>query len=511
MVLLGLLLPTQMMVSVLAQASIYKELNEQHKALMDLVLSGQAPQGSTYNNKADPLMSQHQDGDCAEDTKVPAPYCMTECSSQTTTCPNDGSTGAVSCCYYSLGDQTWRKADNLLESDSAWEFYSGQGLAGAVAQPRAPLCLHTTRQVVQIDCNNIPVPRFYTSWTSQASWQAAGYPMDTFTENKDSVRKITLSMPATQASVASVVPTQHLDKPWQFTMVDSLLCLPLEELYSEGMVWKASFFVMTDVPNMQYIDGCPNGVDALNGASCPLLHNLIITEPQLFTSSFNQNIANRAKFRDVCRFYPAMERNAAAWDTLNDFAGRKFLTDTLRVLSITRPYDSAYTKPFTSQPAVSGPLPENWNLFQNLETINLRDYTGQGGLTGGIPKAWFWGPNRMTKLQTIDVRGHPNFCRDWYHAVVWNENFQMLYDNYLYDSWDYYYYNDRFDDPWEDFKWEFFPPAPSNPAYWGANIPIDDLQVITILADGKCCFQTDTLTQHGHYEKFSKICPNVLP
>jgi hypothetical protein len=40
----------------------------------------------------------------------------------------------------------------------------------------------------------------------------------------------TLSMPFTQQSARTERPRVHLSVPWEFTMVNSLLCLPLEEL-----------------------------------------------------------------------------------------------------------------------------------------------------------------------------------------------------------------------------------------------------------------------------------------
>jgi hypothetical protein len=53
------------------------------------------------------------------------------------------------------------------------------------------MCAPLVRQAIQTECTlNAQVPRYYANWTQQASWQADGGLVETFTESMDVLRKM---------------------------------------------------------------------------------------------------------------------------------------------------------------------------------------------------------------------------------------------------------------------------------------------------------------------------------
>ncbi|KAF5827998.1 hypothetical protein DUNSADRAFT_18372, partial [Dunaliella salina] len=304
--------------------------------------------------------------------------------------------------------------------------------------------------------------------------------------------------------------------PASMSMTDQLLCLPLEEIITEDFVWRDVFevpymlpkcgfdtsscsngpnFYSTDVcdfdenrcvagsPDVTASEFCNNYFDCSSppdlGAHAYTIKKSFNTNPDLdWKSSFNPALAFRSNFQRFCRFSPPMEFNAAQWGgrenaDLSDFPGRRFLPDTLRKISITRGRDGDLMQPYTGGPAISGPLPSEWSLFSNLEYLNLSDAMGQGSLVGGIPMSWYLGDHKLTKLKLIDVRGHPNFCRDWHRHNLWrawyanhsaehgNDRNKLLFD----------YFGDKL------FKWT------DDNGNSGRT---------EVLSDGKCCYGYDT-------------------
>ncbi|EFJ44014.1 hypothetical protein VOLCADRAFT_95899 [Volvox carteri f. nagariensis] len=82
-------------------------------------------------------------------------------------------------------------------------------------------------------------------------------------------------------------------------------------------------------------------------------------------------------------------------------AGRPFLPDTLKRLTIKRTNDHIHrTSEWRGRPVVSGFLPSTWALLRNLELLDLSDDMGQGAIEGPIPSTWLM----MTKLRTMYAR-----------------------------------------------------------------------------------------------------------
>eukprot|EP00798_Chlamydomonas_sp_ICE-L_P005158 gene5158-34973_t len=154
---------------------------------------------------------------------------------------------------------------------------------------------------------------------------------------------------------------------WKFEMVTEMLCLPLEEIYSEDVVWLPNFRLDYDIPMKDTVQAakdalpttteCPyTGSDRIR-SECraeenPMNFYWAYYEWSVYSlyfqsysnskgtqmngaSSFNPNIANRDKFHD-----PVMEQHASKWSAFAEtpsahesFSGRKFLPDTIKRIS----------------------------------------------------------------------------------------------------------------------------------------------------------------------------------
>ncbi|GLC72766.1 hypothetical protein PLESTF_001291000 [Pleodorina starrii] len=79
-------------------------------------------------------------------------------------------------------------------------------------------------------------------------------------------------------------------------------------------------------------------------------------------------------------------------------AGRRFLPDTLKRITIKRTLDGRHpSQSWRSRPVIKGFLPAEWALLRNLEHLDLSDETGQGLIEGPIPSTWLM----LTKLRTM--------------------------------------------------------------------------------------------------------------
>ncbi|EFJ43988.1 hypothetical protein VOLCADRAFT_95844 [Volvox carteri f. nagariensis] len=85
-------------------------------------------------------------------------------------------------------------------------------------------------------------------------------------------------------------------------------------------------------------------------------------------------------------------------------------------LTIKRTNDGSHpAKAWKGRPVIKGFLPAEWALLRNLEYLDLSDDMGQGLIEGPIPSTWLM----MTRLRTINLTGHPNFCKDWHRIVAY--------------------------------------------------------------------------------------------
>ncbi|KAG1669255.1 hypothetical protein FOA52_003292 [Chlamydomonas sp. UWO 241] len=244
-------------------------------------------------------------------------------------------------------------------------------------------------------------------------------------------------------------------------------------------------------------------------------------------SSFNPDIAVRQNFRKFCTFHPVMEHHASRWgphvnsnpafsgspytdpaQTLVDFPDRPFLPDTLEHLSITRS-NKAYSGNMDLPAVIEGPLPWQWSNFKNLKYLNLSDATGNGKLEGGIPLQWIgvspeynatwitnpvkwmstvretltkgsWDPNlsTMKSIRVIDVRGHPNFCRDWHRKFLFDlHNISVVLAGGAFSP--------EFTNPgdWSESAWK---------SIWKWSDPDGSSGIVEVLSDGKCCYGNGT-------------------
>ncbi|EFJ45307.1 hypothetical protein VOLCADRAFT_94393 [Volvox carteri f. nagariensis] len=242
-------------------------------------------------------------------------------------------------------------------------------------------------------------------------------------------------------------PSINITEPPEFSLVDDLVCLPLEEIFDPS-TWICD---RMDGRKADMADfGFPGKV-AYNLASsyfmmmldpCGLGRALV----QRSVSSLNPNLALRTVALEKCLFAPFTELNAMRWSNrarlewseelqkslesikygnqsyprgfpppvVDPVAARPFLPDTLKRLTIKRTNDGRHpTQAWQGKPVIKGFLPAEWALLKNLEHLDLSDEMGEGLIEGPIPSTWLM----MTKLRTINLTGHTNFCKDWHRIV----------------------------------------------------------------------------------------------
>ncbi|GIM11186.1 hypothetical protein Vretimale_14730 [Volvox reticuliferus] len=277
-------------------------------------------------------------------------------------------------------------------------------------------------------------------------------------------------------------PSINMTEPPEFSLVDDLVCLPLEEIYFEDIYFRPEhegFAVLPDRRgrNDTTFDlwnyktwNCDRAASlaldlkdfdlAGSGNRQELFRNYsyftMVWDPcgvgralvQRNVTSLNPNLALRQAALETCLFWPIQELHAMRWtararvewsESLRNelvsikygnqsfprgwqalsapdpTASRNFLPETLRRLTIKRTNDGSHpSRTWRGKPVIKGFLPSEWALFKNLEYLDLSDDMGQGLIEGPIPSTWLM----MTKLRTINLTGHPNFCKDWHRIVL---------------------------------------------------------------------------------------------
>ena len=182
-------------------------------------------------------------------------------------------------------------------------------------------------------------------------------------------------------------------------------------------------------------------------------------------------------------------------------------------------------------PVIQGPLPWQWANLAHLEILNLSDATGQGAITGGIPHQWIsisdsffaqygttgssntadatlarsmvfnrinvdvnplwnrYGPS-LSQVKIIDVRGHPNFCRDWHRKFLFDIlNITLKVNGLLADGANLNV------SLYKEVNWQ---------KIWLWTDDQGNTGPVQILSDGKCCWgngdygNVDAATRHSN-------------
>lgn len=467
------------------------DLNEQHQAIMALLKSGTL-RGNRYPTELKPTIEgwhKCHATDCSSRVQVPAPFCTVDCVGSLLCGRNHTlSTGIdyTACCQLDPFDHTYITAAAESLSDSSAGPYCDEADSSQTDWgPRTisycdyhPLGVdvpaYSSNASSFVTCQQQYVPRYYANHTFLSTWMdnspvvwspgvtignsVVKFSLKFYDDVYSRLADATM-LPSAEGVCYGPQPNNSCNpssynKAWRFSMVPELLCLPLEELSTEDVVWTSDFNIVYDMPlfdsatAQQLVPVCLfDGPDRNVERTCwsyeaysyqaVLPHEMYDVyfathfiktwagAPSNITtgSSFNPDIAIRENFRRSCSFHPLMEHHASRWaplsplgmPALGSFPGRAFLPDTLKRLSITRS-SKPYLQPMDLPPAIQGPLPLEWSQLSRLEILNLSDATGRGALTGGIPMSWItYSPNLFynTLRSTAERTGVATDVNSW--------------------------------------------------------------------------------------------------
>ncbi|GIL53228.1 hypothetical protein Vafri_8873 [Volvox africanus] len=466
-----------------------EDLNEQHKGLLRFILSGDT---SFWSRPAVAYRIGFGTApwrcisNCQTQYYASAAECAPNCISYIY-CEPGGSIAGIpntTCCSLSLLDQSYSFGHPPNTTTPDWcSTYPPWGL-----RPRASVCdfnVYSARGVsppfggsdpfISVSCkrvSNVTTFRITGALYRNDTARRIMYhkEIQTIMKRRNVVNRISLRHVA-----AWHHPAINIDEPPQFSLVDDLVCLPLEEIYFEDVYFRPEhegLAVLPDRrgPNATTFDlwnhktwvcdiGRNKFVENVNGSTSGMRTSYfkMMLEPcglvralaQRNVTSLNPNLALRNVALGKCLFSPFAELNAMRWSLQaqllwrnksiqaalsdikygNDYypkgwealapdpvAARPFLPDTLKRLTIKRTNDGSHpSKTWRGKPVIKGFLPSEWALLSNLEYLDLSDDMGQGLIEGPIPSTWLM----MTKLRTINLTGHPNFCKDWHRIVAY--------------------------------------------------------------------------------------------
>ncbi|GIM13096.1 hypothetical protein Vretimale_16261 [Volvox reticuliferus] len=473
-----------------------EDLNEQHKAVLRFILSGDTSFWSRpavayrigFGTAPWRCISR-----CQAQYYASAAECAPDCTTQTYCEPGDAalSDSDTTCCALSLLDQSYSFSHPPNATTPDWcSTYPSWGPSARpsvcdfnVYAARGAAPPHGAGDpFLAVSCKRVTdTATFHVTGTQYRNDTAKRIVYDNNISRANATRNV-VSRISLRHTAAWHHPSININEPPQFSLVDELVCLPLEEIFFEDVYMRPEHEVLAVLPDRTG----PNGTtfdlfdpttwicDRMDGQEIDLAdfgfpgetaYNVApsyfammldpcgvgraLVQPNM--TSLNPNLALRNVALDKCLFSPFTELNAMRWSgrariewseqlrkslelvqygnqTLirgslppaapDPVAARPFLPDTLKRLTIKRTNDGSHpSTAWHGKPVIKGFLPSEWALLSNLEYMDLSDDMGQGLIEGPIPSTWLM----MTKLRTINLTGHPNFCKDW-HRIV---SFQM--------------------------------------------------------------------------------------
>ncbi|GLC48532.1 hypothetical protein PLESTB_000108200 [Pleodorina starrii] len=511
------------------------DLNEQHKAVLRFILSGDTsfwsrPEVATRIGFG--TAPWRCVNNCQAQYYASAQECAPDCTTQTYCEPGGAalSDPNTTCCALSLLDQSYSFSHPPSQTMPDW----CSAYPDWTSNTRPSVCdfnAYTARGAVPPGGADDPLLAVSCKRdNSTAIFHVNG----TYYRNDTATRMIydrDIRQTSAQRNVVKRISLRHtpawhhpsidLTQPPEFSLVDDLVCLPLEEIYFEDVSFRPEHELLAVVPDRSG----PNGTtfdlfnhttwkcDRMDGQKLELAdfgfpgETAFNVAPSYFVmlldpcgvgralvsrnvSSLNPNLALRNVALDKCLFAPFTELNAMSSlpPVPDPVAARPFLPDTLKRITIKRTLDGRHpSQTWRSRPVVQGFLPSEWALLRNLEYLDLSDETGQGLIEGPIPSTWLM----MTKLRTINLTGHPNFCKDWHRVVSYQIQMHVLQTPYGVN--------------WGLPKLYYGPKDPKNRArQW--NVTVFDMDgagwqwydsstgeagyTAVIAPDGKCCWDT---------------------
>ncbi|GLC48529.1 hypothetical protein PLESTB_000107900 [Pleodorina starrii] len=409
---------------------------------------------------------------CQAQYYASAQECAPDCTTQTYCVPGGAALSHpnTTCCALSLLDQSYSFSHPPNATTPDWcSSYPAWGRSSR----RPSVCdfnAYTARGAVPpggaadpllaVSCKNDKTVTFHVNGTQYRNDTARRIIYDGDIGQKNTTRNV-VSRISLRHTPAWHHPSIDLTRPPVFSLVDDLVCLPLEEIYFEDVSFRPEHALLAVAPDRSG----PNGTtfdlfnhttwncDRLSGQGFNLseygfpkeaAHNRapsyfsMILDPcgvgrallSRNVSSLNPNLALRNVAMDKCLFAPFTELNAMRWSgrarlewseelrkslesvkygnqsyprgipppVPDPVAARPFLPDTLKRITIKRTLDGRHpSQTWRSRPVVQGFLPSEWALFANLEHLDLSDETGRGLIEGPIPSTWLM----MTKLRTM--------------------------------------------------------------------------------------------------------------
>ncbi|GAX84405.1 hypothetical protein CEUSTIGMA_g11827.t1 [Chlamydomonas eustigma] len=365
--------------------NVNDDLNEQWQAVQALLRSGlEAGNELTYMIKPTQWAWAYcYLTDCSTRVQVPSPYCTIDCIA-TGLCNNHSTDPSgmyySACCQLDPLAQVWINTAN--EAGRTLEFcpeYRQQHVDRFVSY-----CDFHTPYTDEngtdpsksfFNCQSKSVARYYANHTYFDNWildkHGVVYQADNTTNNV--ITSLSLhfyddiyipaggnatapppSSPSTTWSTTDHWSTGYenvtnfatepgpYNRAWRFSMVPELLCLPLEELITEDIVWQPVFDVEYNKPSYsrlaEAIADVPNctltGYNRSSSSSCKSIwgsywsyYSFEQYQPYFWTytqenlkwaiakGSLNGDIAVREYLNQYCSFYPLMEHHASRWSS----------------------------------------------------------------------------------------------------------------------------------------------------------------------------------------------------
>ncbi|KAG2492628.1 hypothetical protein HYH03_009044 [Edaphochlamys debaryana] len=430
---------------------------------------------------------------CAGQYYASAAECAPDCEDQVYCEPGGAALNEpnTTCCALSLLDQSYSFSHPPSASTPAWcTTYPAWGTG-----PRPSVCdfnAFAARGVsppggaddpdLAVACESLSTPTLHVTGSrfrgdTTVRVMRDGDVVATSGAVRNNVKRISL-----RHTPAWHLPDIDIVEPPEFSMVDELACMPLEEIYLEDIYLTPEHAQLKVSPDMTGRNGTtfdffdpntwPDLMRSLNGTAKSwfmlMAANLGVVRATITQSvgSLNPQLASRSHAQSVCAFSPMTELNAMRWtakarlewspglkaalnwirygnqtvsvtqlpgyqspDSIQGWhypvydptAGRKLLADTLQRITVKRTRDGRHPSPWASKPLITGQLPADWAQFAKLEYIDLSDEMETGQIEGPIPSTWLM----MTTLKTINLTGHHNFCKDWHRLVSYQ--IQLFY------------------------------------------------------------------------------------